>query len=128
MRGAILSSYKANKTKEIKAMTNTENTKNTKKYLSLKMRANYYRKSDCVQAAEDIVAKKQITGMSVRQLAAEIYTHAMIYYNFPILPDRIRNTKFMQRAFRSASNGIDLEDNGDSWKRRFCYSLIWSFC
>lgn len=101
---------------------------NAKKYLNLKMRANYYRKNECLLAAENIVEKKQITGMSVRQIAAEIYTHAVICYNFPILPDKIRNTGFMQRAFRSALNGIDLEDNGDTWKRRFCYSLIWSFC
>lgn len=100
----------------------------SKKFLNLKMKANYYKKSECVKAAEEISEKKQITGMSIRQLAAEIYTHALVYYTFPILPEVIRNTKFAQRAFRSASNGIDLEDGGDTLKRRVCYSLIYSFC
>lgn len=100
----------------------------TKKYLNLKMKAKYYKKAECVKAAEEIAEKKQITGMSIRQLAAEIYTHALVYYNFPILPDAIRNTKFAQRAFRSAANGIDLEDGGDTLKRRVCYSLIYSLC
>ena len=43
-------------------------------------------------------------------------------------PKIIGNTQFMQRAFNSAANGIDLEDNGDTRGRRFCYSLIWSVC
>lgn len=101
---------------------------NTKKYMNLEMKANYYKKSDCIDKAKSIIESKQITGMSVRQLAAEIYTHAFIYYSFPNLPEVIRNTKFMQKAFRSAANGIDLEDNGDTIARRFCYSIIFGVC
>lgn len=103
-------------------------TTSTKKYLNLRIKANYHKKNECIREAENIVANRSITGMSVRQIAAEIYTHALIYYAFPNLPEAIRNTKFMQRAFNSAANGIDLEDNGDTRGRRFCYSLIWSVC
>lgn len=98
-----------------------------KKYLNLEMNDIYYNKNNCVEAAENIIKNRQITGMSVRQLAAEIYTHAFIYYNFHILPAIIRNTSIAKRVYNSTANGIDLEDNGDTLKRRICYSLIWSF-
>lgn len=103
-------------------------TNNTKKYLNLEMKEIYYNKKGCVATAEEIVEKKQITGMTVRQLAAEIYTHAFIYYNFHFLPKMLRETKLAKKIFNSAANGIDLEDNGDTLKRRFCYSVIWSIC
>lgn len=100
----------------------------TKKYMNLKMKADYYKKNECLREAKAIIENNQITGMSVRQLAAEIYTHAKVYYSFPCLPEIIRKTKFMQKAFRSAANGIDLEDNGDKFSRRICYSLIFGLC
>lgn len=99
-----------------------------KKYLSLEMNDIYYNKKNCVEKAKDIVANKQITGMSIRQLAAEIYSHAFVYFNFHYLPKFIRETKLAKRVFNSAANGIDLEDNGDFLRRRIAYSIIWSIC
>lgn len=100
----------------------------TKKYLNLEMNDIYYNKEECLNAADDIIANEQITGMTKTQIAEEIYTHAFVFYNFHYLPEFIKNTAIAKRIFNSAANGIDLEDNGDTLKRRICYSLIWSFC
>lgn len=96
-----------------------------RKSINLPMEEKYYNKKECVASARSILDSGQITGMTVRQLAAEIYTHAFIYYNFDRLPGFIRKTSLAQRIYTSAANGIDLEDNGDSQKRRICYAILW---
>ncbi|MCQ2531374.1 MAG: hypothetical protein MJ093_01550 [Saccharofermentans sp.] len=104
-------------------MTNT-----IRKTLNLEMKDSYYNKADCIIEAQEIIDSEKITGMTVHQVAEEIYTHAFVFFNFHFLPKFIRETKLARRIFNSAANGVDLEDNGDTLKRRICYSLIWAFC
>ncbi len=104
-------------------MTNT-----VRKTLNLEMKESFYNKADCLIEAKEIVDSEKITGMTVHQVAEEIYTHAFVFFNFRFLPAKIRETNLARRIFTSAANGVDLEDNGDTLKRRICYSLIWAFC
>lgn len=106
-------------------LRNTTANSSDKKYINLEMSESFYNKESCLHKAEEILESSLITGMSVKQLAAEIYTHAFVYYNFEILPEVIRNISFAQKVFNSTANGIDLEDNGDSLPRRACYAVIW---
>lgn len=96
------------------------------KYLNLEMDKCYYDKKNCLKIAEDILLSKKITGMTVRQLAAELYAHAFIFYNFPKLPKAIREISVAKRAYESAANGIDLQDDGDTLKRRAAYYIIFN--
>lgn len=104
-------------------MTNT-----IRKTLNLEMKECYYDKKECIVEAQKIFDSKKITGMTVMQIAEEIYTHAFVFVNFHFLPAKVRETALARRIFNSAANGVDLEDNGDTVKRRICYFLIWAFC
>ena len=96
-----------------------------KKVLNIGMRPEYADKKQCRAFARDIIAKKQITGMTERQLAAEIYTHGYIYYRFEKLPGFLKRSKTALRIYRSCANGVDLADDGDKWYRKAAYRLIW---
>lgn len=96
-----------------------------RKTLNLEMKDSFYNKAECLIEAKEIFDSEKITGMTVHQIAEEIYTHAFVFFNFHFLPRKIRETALARRIFNSAANGVDLEDNGDSLKRRICYSLIW---
>lgn len=103
-------------------------TETVRKTLNLEMNKSFYNKADCLIEAKKIVDSQKITGMTVHQIAEEIYTHAFVFFNFHFLPAKVRETALARRIFNSAANGVDLEDNGDTLKRRICYSLIWAFC
>ena len=103
-------------------------TNEIRKTLNLEMKDSFYDKEECLIEAQKIYDSKMITGMTVNQIAEEIYTHAFVFFNFHFLPAMIRETALASRIFNSAANGVDLEDNGDTFKRRICYSLIWNLC
>jgi len=98
------------------------------KYLNIPMDRYYYDKKNCVESAEAIIKEEKITGMTKRQIAAELYAHAFIYFNFQRIPKIIRETSFAKRMYESTANGIDLEDNGDTIKRRIFYAFVYSVC
>lgn len=97
----------------------------TVKYAKLMMQESFATQEGCVEAAEEIVAKGLISDMTVMEVAKEIYTHAYVYYHFEKLPKFIRSSAFAKKVYRSAANGIDLEDGGDTAFRRMCYEAIW---
>lgn len=96
-----------------------------KKYLNLEMSDYYFDRDNCMKAAQEIVDNEEITGMTVKQIAKEIYTHAYVYYKFDKLPQFVKDLSIAKKAYNSAANGVDLEDNGDSLKRRVAYTCIW---
>lgn len=99
----------------------------TLKVLNLRMEEKYFSKKGSTDAALEILNLEKITGMTVSGLAAEIFAHAYVYYKFDKLPGFIKNTGLAKHLYNCAADGIDLEDNGDSLKRRVCYRLIWIF-
>ena len=101
------------------------NTK--KKYLNIPMVENLYNRDYCKELALKIINDETITGMSKAQLAVEIFAHAYIYYNFPLVPTVLRKLSVVKSVYRSVEDGVDLEDNGDSLIRRIAYRVIWCF-
>lgn len=61
------------------------------------MKKSYYDKKECLIEAQEIFDSKKITGMTVQQIAEEIYTHAFVFLNFHILPSKIRETNLARR-------------------------------
>ena len=98
-----------------------------KKTLQIPMGKKLYNKKYCVKLAKKIRRKKQISGMSIRELAHEIYAHAYVFYNFRLVPEFLRNVRPFKSIYKSVSDGVDLEDNGDTLIRRIAYRLIWEF-
>ncbi len=85
----------------------------------------YYNKANCINIAGKIISEGKITGMTIRQLAAELYAHAFIFYNYHRLPKLIKELSIAKRAYESAANGIDIQDDGDTLKRRAAYMVIY---
>ena len=96
-----------------------------KKYMNIPMTETLNDRKLCKVMAEEIEAEKKITGMSVGQLECEIFAHAYVFCFFKYLPDFVKNTSFAKRVYTSVSDGVDLEDDGDSLVRRVFYRVIW---
>ena len=94
------------------------------KVLNIGMKPEYSDRKACLALAHDIISKKRITGMTERQMAAEIYTHGYIHSHYDRLPKVIKNSGIAKRMYRSCDNGVDLADNGDKWYRKIAYRLI----
>jgi hypothetical protein len=95
-----------------------------RKILNIGMRPEYANKQYCRTLAKDILTNGQIAGMTVRQLAAEIFTHGYIHNRYPKLPAWIRNMALTKRIYASCDNGVDLADDGDTRVRKFGYAMI----
>ena len=87
------------------------------KTLSIPVKREYLNKAHCRREAQKILADKLIDGMTERQLAAEIYFHAVAYY-------------FCERAgrfhrYKMHADPIDICDGGDTGLRRAVFSACW---
>ena len=89
------------------------------------MNEDLYSREYCKQMAHELTDGAKITGMTVSQIYTEIFAHAYVYYNFGLLPRFLRNVKTFKSFYKSVSDGVDLEDNGDKWYRRLFYRVIW---
>ena len=97
------------------------NKKVIKKHLmkihSLPVKREYLNKDNCRIEARRILKDELIDGMTEKQLAAEIYFHAVIYY-------------FCERTGRfdwikMKADPIDLCDGGDKLLRRAVFAAGW---
>ena len=101
------------------------NNTTAKKYLNIPMDKALYNRAYCKEMAEKIAESDRITGMTLSQLACEIFAHAYVFYNFRFVPKFLKNSKLFKSVYRSVEDGVDLEDNGDKLYRRIAYRLIW---
>lgn len=97
----------------------------TKKYMNIPMEEKLYSRDFCKKMAREIEAKEEITGMTQSQLSREIFAHAYVFYNFRFVPKCLKEKEIFKKFYRSVENGVDLEDNGDSFARRVAYRIIW---
>lgn len=95
------------------------------KRINLEMKSIYINKENCVDLAKMLLNDGVIEDMSVEGLAAEIYTHASIYYVFESLPSFFQKLPGFSSVYRSVSNGIDLEDGGDTFTRQIAYAVVY---
>ncbi len=103
------------------------NNSASKKYMNIPMEEALYNRSFCKEMAVLIADSEKITGMSLSQLACEIFAHAYVFYNFRFIPGFLKKTALFKKVYGSVENGVDLEDNGDKLYRRIAYRLIWFF-
>ena len=89
------------------------------------MRPEYSDKKQCLAVARNIIGRKQITGMTEKQMAAEIYTHGYIHSHYDRLPALLKKSRLVKKAYRACDNGVDLGDGGDKWYRKIVYFLIY---
>lgn len=96
-----------------------------RKTMNIPMAQELYSRSYCRELAKKIAKEEKISGMTLNQLSCEIFAHAYVYYNFRFVPGFLRGVKLFKSVYRSVSDGVDLEDNGDKLYRRIAYRLIW---
>lgn len=96
-----------------------------KKYKNIEMNKDLYDREYCLVLAEKIVENGEISGMSVEEIAMEIYAHAYIYYNFDKAPEWVRKSEFGESMYESVKNGVDLEDGGDKALRKIFFQTVW---
>jgi len=97
----------------------------SKKYVKIPMDIALNSRRVCSELADEIYDEKLITGMSRSQLACEIFAHVYVFCNYRFIPCFIKDTDLLRRVYTSVSDGIDLEDNGDSIGRRIFYRVVW---
>lgn len=88
---------------------------------SLPVRRGFLDKRICLKEAEQILHNRYILHMTRKQLAAEIYFHALVYHWCGIL----EKLHLPVHTIKRHANPIDLSDHGDTPFRQFCYNVIW---
>lgn len=96
-----------------------------RKHINIPMSEMLNDRKLCREMAREISDRNEITGMSNSQLSCEIFAHAYVYVIFKYVPDFIKKMNKAQSIYRSVSDGVDIEDNGDSLVRRIFYRVVW---
>ncbi len=96
-----------------------------KRNINIGMKPEYGDKKKCLEIAEEILGSGQLTGVTPRQMAAEIYSHHYVFVMIPKLPGFIRKTRIAKRMFESCNNGVDLADYGDPKWRKIIYYWVY---
>lgn len=92
---------------------------------SLPMKRTYLRKSTCTATASGLYYSKQVTGMSIQEIAEEIYAHAVLFYNAANTNVTAVNVAVVVYIMQHAGV-IDIENGGDTVARKTAYSMIWN--
>lgn len=93
---------------------------------SLPMKKTYLRKSTCTATASGLYYSIQVTGMSIQQIAEEIYAHAVVFYR-TVEALNVLNAGIVYPIYNSCKV-IDIENGGD--KRpgfMSAFSLVWKY-
>ena len=85
--------------------------------ISLDVKREYLNRKVCMDEARRLLRDGSVTGMSDRQLAGEIYFHAVAFY----MSEKIGNLP----RIRSHAETIDIDDGGDTSFRRAVYGATW---
>ena len=102
-----------------------DSTVKRKTDLLIPMGKKLYDKKYCIKLAKRIVKQKKIKGMSISEVAWELFAHAYVFYSFRFVPAFLKKGFLMKRIYKSVSDGVDLTDNGDSLIRKIAYRMIW---
>ncbi len=87
------------------------------KISSLEVRREFLDKKACLEEAGRILREGAISGMSQKQLASEIYFHALAFFfceKTGLLP-----------KMKEHADPVDLNDGGDTLLRRIVYAAAW---
>lgn len=85
--------------------------------MSIPVRQEYLNKQACLREANRLKREGKIHGMSKRQIAREIYFHAVMFHYC----DRTNRHGW----WREHADPINLRDGGDTLLRRAAYAACW---
>lgn len=79
----------------------------------------YLNKNICLEFAEILIKDNNIN-MTELELAQEIYAHTYLYYKC-----KDKKCKIVNELYKHCADGIDIDNNGDTFIRKMFYKLIW---
>ena len=80
-------------------------------------------KDYCKTKAQNLIDDGSVTGMTQLQIAQELYAHAVAHY----VGTAIQNCGVdMSFLLKHTNDGCQIDDNGDTCKRRIAYSVVWT--
>ena len=85
--------------------------------LSIPVRREYLDKKECLREAHRLKHDGMIHGMSKKQIAREIYFHAVMFHYC--------NRTNRHGWWREHADPINLHDGGDTLLRRAAYAVCW---
>lgn len=89
---------------------------------------SYYRSKDnCMLTARRLVSTGRVTGMTQKQVAQEIFAHAVAYYASSTLGKIPGIGSSIEDYLYEKGKEINIDDGGDTAKRRAAYVIIWTF-
>ena len=95
------------------------------KTINIGMKPEYGDKKKCMEIATEILNSGRISGVTPKQMAAEIYSHHYVYVLIPKLPGILKNNPVSKRMYTSCDNGVDLKDDGDPLWRKIIYYWVY---
>ena len=91
------------------------------KKFSIPVKKDYLEKPKCIMEARYLVEDRHLQ-MSIQECAEEIYGHTVAYF----CANKIRNIHLSCiQDLIARANPIDLEDGGDTKKRKVMFKTIW---
>ncbi len=92
--------------------------------VSLKMKTDYLKKSNCKSKAKSLKKNNKVKDMSETAIAQEIYAHAKMFFSAALCKKLGVDVGIINEVIDHAGV-IDIDDGGDTAARRAVYTLIW---
>ena len=87
------------------------------KKVSIPVRREFLDKQECLKEARELFHEGNLRGMNEKQIARELYSHAVVYY----FCDRTGKFSF----FKDHASPIDMRDGGDNPLMRAAFAACW---
>ena len=86
---------------------------------------DYLNREYCQGFALSLLGLKAVTGMTVLEVAQELYAHAVAYYHGATIRNNNSINSAVKNYLMSKGSVIDIEDGGDTAIRKAAYAVIW---
>ncbi len=88
-------------------------------------------KNFCLSQAGMLINQKKVVGMTKLEIAQELYAHAVVKYNYEVVLaygviTAGAGLAVANEIYKSAANGADIEDYGDTAVRKTFYTTVWN--
>ena len=87
------------------------------KKVSIPVRREFLDKQECLKEARKLLREGTLRGMNEKQIARELYSHAIVYY----FCDRTGGFSFLKEH----ASPIDMRDGGDKPFMRAAFAACW---
>lgn len=92
---------------------------------NVKMSKRFLEKSYCSWYGAMMLRKSQVKGMKQKEIAKELFAHAICYYNYNPKGSFFKSNPVSKYLHDRGADGIYIADGGDTRVRKVFYNLCW---